>query len=37
MYLQACSENAGKAPEDIETFLPWNMTGSDFKQILLAK
>jgi len=26
MYLQACSENAGKAPEDIETFLPWNMT-----------
>ena len=26
MYLQACAENGGRAPEDVESYLPWNMT-----------
>ena len=25
-YLQACADNGGKAPEDLASFLPWNMT-----------
>jgi len=25
-YLEACANNGGKAPEDITSFLPWNMT-----------
>jgi transposase len=33
MYLQACSENAGKAPGDIETFLPWNMTSQRLAEL----
>ena len=33
MYLQACSENTGKAPEDIETLLPWNMTSQRLAEL----
>lgn len=33
MYLQACSENAGKAYEDIETFLPYNMTSQRLAEL----
>ena len=25
LYLQACADNGGKAPRDIEPFLPWSM------------
>jgi transposase len=25
-YLQACAENGGRAPEDIDAFLPWNLS-----------
>jgi transposase len=25
-YFQACAENGGRAPEDVDAFLPWNLT-----------
>ena len=25
-YFQACAENGGRAPDDIDAFLPWNLT-----------
>ena len=25
IYLQSCAENGGKIPDDIESFLPWNL------------
>jgi hypothetical protein len=25
LYLQACAENGGKAPRNIDSFLPWSM------------
>ena len=30
-YLEACASNQGKAPEDIQSFLPWNLTGEQQK------
>jgi len=26
-YLQACAENGGRAPEEVDRFLPWNLSG----------
>jgi len=25
-YLQACAQNGGRAPDDAESFLPWNLS-----------
>ncbi|NOX34353.1 MAG: IS66 family transposase [Deltaproteobacteria bacterium] len=33
LYLTACAENHGKAPEDLSTFLPWKMDGSRHEQL----
>ena len=30
-YLQACAENGGKPPKNIQTFLPWNMSDKQLK------
>ena len=30
-YLEACAANHGKPPENIQSFLPWNMTGEQRK------
>ena len=26
VYFEACAENGGKPPEDIEAFLPWSLS-----------
>ncbi len=34
-YLQACAENGGRAPRDIQAFLPWNMTRQRLAELSL--
>jgi transposase len=34
-FLEACAENQGKAPEEIESFLPWNMSKEQRKAFSL--
>jgi transposase len=34
-FLEACAENQGKAPEDIKSFLPWNMSKEQRKAFSL--
>ena len=34
-YLQACAENGGKPPRDIQAFLPWNMTRQRLAELSL--
>ena len=34
-YLQACAENGGGPPRDIQAFLPWNMTGQRLAELSL--
>jgi transposase len=34
-YLEACAANQGKAPENIRSFLPWNMSSVQLKALLL--
>ena len=33
LYLQACAENNGKAPKNIDEFLPWNMSTARLEQL----
>lgn len=35
MYLKACAANDGKAPENIDRFLPWNMSDLELKELCL--
>jgi transposase len=34
-YLQSCAENGGRAPTDIEPFLPWNLTVAKRRELAL--
>ena len=34
-YLQACAENGGRPPRDIQAFLPWNMTRQRLAELSL--
>ena len=34
-YLEACAANQGKAPQDIHSFLPWNMSDEQLKAFAL--
>jgi transposase len=33
LYLSACAQNHGKAPEDLSTFLPWKMDEERRRQL----
>jgi transposase len=33
-YLQACAEAGGKVPKDVESWLPWNLTAQQRKEML---
>jgi transposase len=35
-YLTACAESGGKVPEDVERFLPWNLSEQDRRRWSLA-
>jgi transposase len=35
-YLTACAESGGKVPEDVERFLPWNLSEEDRRRWSLA-
>jgi transposase len=35
MYLQVCAENGGKAPENIDKFLPWNLSERQRSELCL--
>src|SRR5262249_52314037 len=32
-YLQACAQAGGKAPEDVDQWLPWNLSGQQKKDL----
>jgi transposase len=36
-YLQACAEVGGKAPEDVEKWLPWNLTAQQRQEMAQAE
>jgi hypothetical protein len=36
-YLQACAENGGKTPGDLDAFLPWHMDADRLADMRAAK
>jgi transposase len=36
-YLQACAESGGKVPQDVDGWLPWNLTAEQKKEMADAE